>query len=59
MNHQERFLRMTEVEERLKVLCDEDNWYAEQITYEDIEGEPFRVHITLRYDILPPEEGYL
>jgi len=50
---------MMEVEKRLEVLTESGGWRCERVTYEDEETEPFRVYVTLRYDIHETEDGLL
>jgi len=48
---------MKEVEQKISKMPKE--WIPERIAYEDEEGEPFRVFITLRYEKHELQESIL
>lgn len=54
----DRFKRMRDFERRVKPLTDE-GWHFEDLTYEDKEGEPFRVYLQARLDQSDERDGVL
>lgn len=56
MRGQDRFKWMREFEKRVRPLQGK-GWHVETLTYEDNEGEPFRVHLTARLDNSDERDG--
>lgn len=58
MNTKTRFLRMAELEKRLAELV-ETGWDVRRVVYDDEEGEPFHVTVTLTTTSLDTEEAII
>ncbi len=59
MRGPKRFKAMRRVEKALRPLVDKHGWHVEDLTYEDKEGEPFRVYVTARLDAKKAEKETL
>lgn len=55
MRGPDRFKQMREFEKRIRPLT-ERSWAVEDLTYEDKEGEPFRVYLRARLDASDDED---
>lgn len=58
MRGSQRFKEMRRVEKAVAPL-QKKGWHVEDLTYEDKEGEPFRVYLTARLDNGDPKDRTL